>query len=341
MKKFGFIGFIFVLILALAAPQGMAAAKHHWKFAIHSPSEHVYTKIFSKLPVMIKEATKGEVEVTLYTAGELPYKATQFLKMCGMGVVDMAEAIGGYTYGDAPILALPDFPYLTRTEEELETFRKVVMPYVYEELRGRGVEPINWSAYGSRQIAASKPINTLADMKGLKVRTAGGLQDEIVKLWGGVPIYVSMAEVYLALQRGIMDAVMTALLGIQQSKSYEVAPYIFLIDGPVNHQYICVNQRLWQALSGTNQKAIIKAAAEWAKIWDRLVMHELDANALKEMVDKKQVKAVTKLSMEDKSKTREELLPILRDFVGDKMQPKGPEAFGKALKALNLKIRTN
>jgi TRAP-type transport system periplasmic protein len=337
INKVYFIVFICMLTVIFSTTVGMTAEKHLWKFAVHSPSVHVYTKIYKELAVMIKEATNGEVEVTMYSAGELPYKPTEFLKMCSKGVIEMAEVIGSYIHGDLPILALPDFPYLAMTEKDLGMFHETVMPYIFENFRSRGVEPLNYSAFGARQLALSKPIKAINEIKGMKIRTNGGLEDQIIKIWGGIPVFVTMSEVYLALQRGIMEGVMTAQLAIQESKTYEVAPYVYKINGPKSLQYIIINERSWKALSEKNKKAIGKVALDWAQKWNRLVMHEYDDKALEDMVAKKQVKSVTEISMEEIAETQKALLPFYKDYVEQKMQPKGPEAYTKALKVLNIK----
>lgn len=336
MKRVAIIGLAVILALTLTAPQAMAAAKYRWKFTNIQPAGQIYTEYFNQLADNITKATNGEVEVTNYPAGELPYKGTDLLKVLSKGLVNMTEVVAGFVFGEAPLLALPDLPYVALDEEEMKTFREIVIPFIWEELRNRNVEPLSVLSYGPRQIVSRKPINTLEDLKGQKVRTAGSLQDAYIKLWGGVPSFVVWAEVYPAAQRGIVDAIMTATLAIQQVKAYEVCPYFFKIDGPLMHQYMCINKKDWNALSEKNQKAIRKVMDEFTEFWDRKVMHELDDSALKQMLDKGQIKTVVKLPQEERIKTRKEMMPILKEYVNKHMQPKGPEAFAKALKALGL-----
>ncbi len=335
-KRFVIFGLSMVILLALTAQPALAAAKYQWKFTNIIPAGQIYTEYFNELAKKVGEASEGVVQVTNYPAGELPYKGTDLLKTCSKGLIQMAEVVASYVFGEAPILALPDFPYVALNEKEMDIFRQTSKPYIYEELRKKGVEPLAIISYGPRQIAFRTPVNTLADMKGLKVRTGGGLQDAYIKMWGGVPTFVVWAEVYPAAQRGIVDGIMTATLAIQQSKVYEVAPYFFKINGPLMHQYICVNQSSWKSLSKKHQENIRKAAEDWAKFWDQKVMGELDINALKEMRERGQIKAVAELPMEEQIKTRKELLPQLKEYAQKHMQPKGPEAFAKALKALKL-----
>lgn len=336
MKKLFLVVVLSVFAAALAAPEAVAA-KVRWKFTNIMPTGQVYTEYFNQLAGLITKATNGEVEVTNYPAGELPYKGTDLLKVTSKGLVDMAEVVGGFVFGEAPLLALPDLPYVALTKEQMKTYQEAVIPYIFDELRRNGVEPITWSSYGPRQIVSRKPTFKLEDMKGQKVRTAGGLQDEYIKIWGGVPTFVVWAEVYTAAQRGIVDAIMTATLAVQQSKTYEVCPYFFKIEGPLGHNYFCVNAKSWNALSPKNQKIIREVATEWKnKVWHQKVMVELDDVALKEMVQKGQIKNVAELPMKDKLQTQKTLIPILKAYVQKHMQPKGPEAFDKALKALKL-----
>jgi len=336
MKRIAIFTLSAVLLLALAALPANAAPKVQWKFTNIQPAGQIYTEYFNQLADKITEATKGEVKVTNYPAGELPYKGTDLLKVCSKGLVDMAEVVAGFVFGEAPLLALLDFPYLALNEQEMKTVRQVVAPYVLAELRKRGVEPLAILSYGPRQIVSRKPTNNLENLKGQKVRTAGSLQDVYIKLWGAVPTFVVWAEVYPAAQRGIVDAIMTATLAIQQSKVYEVCPYFLQIEGPLMHLYICINKKSWNALSKDHQKSIRQVVTDWAGFWDQKVMHELDDKALKEMRAKGQIKTVSAISLEERKKTRQQLLPDLKAYTQKHMKANGSEALSKALKALKL-----
>ncbi len=336
MKKVAILGLALTVILTLGLNAAIAAPKAKWKFTNIQPAGQIYTQYFNQLCANITKATNGEIEVTNFPAGELPYKGTDLLKVTSKGLIDMGEVVAGFVFGDAPILAMPDLPYVALNEAQMQNYRKEILPYVWEELRRQGVEPITWVSYGPRQIVSRKPINNLAELKGQKIRTAGGLQDAYIKLWGGVPTFVVWAEVYPAAQRGIVDGVMTATLAIEQSKVYEVCPYFLKIDGPLMHQYICVNKKAWESLSQANQEAIRKVAADWKKFWDDKVMYELDEVSLKQMKEKGQIKAVAELPEKDRLQTQKDLMPQLKEYVQKHMQPKGPEAFSKGLKALKL-----
>jgi len=327
---------VFFILVIASAQSAIASPKYSWKFTNIQPAGMIYTKYFNLLADMLTESTKGEVKVTNYPAGELPYKATDLLKICSKGIVDMVEVCPCFVSGEAPLLALLDFPFLALNHEEMKTLRRVVTPYIFKDLRDRGVEVLTLVYYGPRQIVSSKSINNLEDLKGLKVRTAGSLEGSLIKLWNAVPTSIVWSELYTAAQRGIVDAVMTATPAIQQSKVYEVCPYFFKINGALVHMFMCINRKSWNSLAEKNQKAMREAAKKWANIWTQKAINDLENSALKEMREKGEIKTVYELSIEDRINTRKKLIPILREYVNKHMQPNGPMIFDKAVKALNI-----
>jgi TRAP-type C4-dicarboxylate transport system substrate-binding protein len=341
MKKFDFyivtIALLVPLFLALAAMPKSVAAKTDWKFTNIQPAGMIYTKYFNLLADMLTEATNGEVKVTNYPAGELPYKATGLLKVCSKGLVDLVEVCPCFVSGEAPLLALLDFPFLSLNNNEMETLRRVVTPYIYKDLRNRGVEVLTLVYYGPRQIVSSNPIHSLHDLKGQKVRTAGSLEGSLIKLWSAVPTSTVWSELYTAAQRGVIDAVMTATPAIQVSKVYEVCPYFFKIDGALVHMFMCVNKKSWNKLSKNHRDSMSHAASKWAKIWKKEAIDALEATALNEMKSKGQIKSVYELPREKRIETREKIIPHLREYVNKHMQPDGPKIFEEALEALNIK----
>ena len=131
---------------------GAAQAKHQWKFVSIIPAGQVFTKVFQELAEDLTRKSDGRLQVTLYPAGELPYKGTEYLRTAGRGLVEMAEVVGGFTFGDAPQLVLPDLPYVALNEAEQQALVSTMLPVAEAALRAKGVEPIAWGVYPRRQI---------------------------------------------------------------------------------------------------------------------------------------------------------------------------------------------
>jgi len=322
-------------VLVLVPP--VAHAQTEWKFVSIIPAGQVFTKVFQELAQDLTQQSGGRLHVTLYPAGELPYKGTEYMRTAGRGLVEMAEIVGGFTFGDAPQLVLPDLPYIALNPAEQQTLVAGMLPIAEAALRAHGVEPIAWGVYPRRQIVMRAPVSGLADFKGKKIRTAGGLEAEYLKVWHAVPSFVVWAEVYPAAQRGIVDGVMTATVAIETAKLYEVAPYFVKIDGPENHFYISVNQGAWKALPADLQKTVKQVGREWMEKWERIIVRGEDVKALERMQAKGQIKSVVALTEAERQETRRGVIPLLREYIKTKIGPDGVAAYDKLLTDLKLK----
>ncbi len=322
-------------LLSIGAAQ--AQQKHQWKFISVIPAgQSVFIKQFTALAAEITKRTNGEVEVTLYPAGELPYKAPEHLRVNAEGLVEMSEVVGSMAFGELPPLLLGDLPYLALNDAERKILRDIMSPLIDKALRNKGVEPIAWGAYPPRNMVLREPVNSLDDIKGLKIRTAGGLEAEYLKLWGAAPSFVVWAELYPAVQRGIVDGLLTAAVAIESAKLYEVAPHFLKIDGPVAHIYITVNSDAWSKLSPGQQK-IVKEVGDWFTArWQKLVVEEADNGAIQRMQDAGQIKSLVQVPAESREETRRKLIPIYRNAVKEKVGAEGSAALERALTALKL-----
>lgn len=328
---------VVALSLVLLLPSA-AAAQSTWKFMSIIPAgQPAFIKVFEELAQDITKQSGGRVTVALYPFGELPYKQNEMLRVAGRGLLEMAEIGGVSNFGDAPALILADLPYVALTDADQAVLRAATFPVIEAALRAQGVELITWAAYPRRQIVVRTPFNKLDDLKGRKIRAGGGLEPEILKIWGAVPTFVNYAEMYPAAQRGVIDGVMTSASGIEAGKIYEVAPYFAKIDGPLFHSFFGVNKKVWDGLPDDLKQTIKRVGAEWTGKWDRAIIHGLEAESIERMRSSGQLKSMVSLSQAEREATRREMIPLLRDYIRAKVGPDGLAAFEKTLADLKLK----
>lgn len=322
--------------LALSAPAA-AQTKHEWKFVSIIPAgQDAFIDRFKELAAELTKRTNGQVEVSFFPAGELPYKAPEHLRVTGRGMIEMSEVVSSMAFGDAPALLLGDLPFIALNEAERKTVRDIVMPEITAALAKQGVVPIAYGAYPPRNIVTRNPVGSLEALKGVKLRTAGGLEAEYVKLWGAAPSFVVWAEVYPATQRGVVDGVLTAAVAIETSKLYEVAPHFLKIDGPVASFHITVNKTSWDKLTPELQAQVKAVGDWWTDRWQKMVVEDADNGAIKRMQDKGQIKSLVQVPASMHAETRKGLVPVYRSYVKDKVGPEGSAALEKVLTALGV-----
>jgi TRAP-type C4-dicarboxylate transport system substrate-binding protein len=326
----------FATALVLTAPVA-AQPKHQWKFVSIIPAgQDAFIDRFKELAAEIGKRTNGQIEVSFFPAGELPYKAPEHLRVTGKGMIEMSEVVSSMAFGDAPALLLGDLPFIALNAAERKTVRSIVEPDIAAALAKQGVVPIANGAYPPRNIVTRNPVKGLEDLKGLKLRTAGGLEAEYVKLWGASPSFVVWAEVYPATQRGIVDGLLTAAVAIETSKLYEVAPHFLKIDGPVATFTITVNKASWDKLTPELQTQVKAVGDWWSDRWQTMVVEDADNGAIKRMQDKGQIKSLVQIPAGVHVETRKGLVPVYRSYVKEKVGAEGSATLEKVLSALKV-----
>jgi TRAP-type C4-dicarboxylate transport system substrate-binding protein len=113
---------------------------------------------------------------------------------------------------------------------------------------------------------SKKPVNAVADLKGLKLRAPAGTATDMVAAWGGVPILMGPGDMYSALDKGVLDGFVLEPGGIKNFKLYEIAKYYTAIDFFVGPFLILMNKDTWNSLPADLQEIILKESGRDASI---------------------------------------------------------------------------
>jgi len=261
------------------------------KFASFLPANHTGTEQGSTIFMeAAKEAADGQLEFEFYP-GEQAGKALQLFDLVKSGAIDMAEIAGGYISSDkSPLLGIMELPGPTLTTCEVASaMEKMAAPggAISEgDLKPSGMRAIAFYPYPAYGPAASTTqITSVDDLKGLKMRNAGGLQELTVRAVGGVPVKMPSPEVYQSLQRGTLDAVLFSFLSVRDYDLASVADYGatgFSFGTPGTLTFI--SERAFQKLPENIQEALTKAGKTSSDHWCSYV----DAEEVENIADAKE-----------------------------------------------------
>lgn len=264
MSRFVSAALFAVLILAAAVAPGAAQPKPvAWDFVLNVGLTHPVAVMEKEFVDDVKKRTNGQLDIVLRPPGELPYKLPEYLRVVGKGNVQMGDVYMGFLAGDTKIGVLTGLPFLVGTAEELKKVMVVLEPLIREDYDRFGADILTWFTWPEQNFfGRGKPITTLDDFKGRKIRTTSPEQSELVKRLGGVPVSIPAPEVPSAAQRGVMEGVITAGFNLLGSKWYDFTEWAYLpnihIGGPA---YILVNKQALASLPAEHRKALQEAAA--------------------------------------------------------------------------------
>lgn len=200
-----------------------------------------------KLP----ELTGGQVTAMVRGLNEMGLKGPELLRLMGQGVITFGAAPLNYFASDNPINEAID---LAGISPDIQTARAVTDAFlpVYAKMYGSGanVRILGIGTYPAQVLFCNKPIKGLADLKGLKVRTAGRSQAEFVQALGGTSVTMAFPEVVPALQNGVVDCGITGSYSGYSAKWFEVSTHLYTLPISWSQVFYAVNQPAWERLDG-------------------------------------------------------------------------------------------
>jgi TRAP-type C4-dicarboxylate transport system substrate-binding protein len=245
---------------------------------------------------MLQEITRrsgGKVKIEEYWQEAL-LKDADLTAGCGAGTADMVGVRSTITVDKNPCWTTLDLP---GQPENLWAAIWAVYdmthndPDIKAEFDKMNVVPTYAHNSNHQFLQTKKPVRTLKDAKGMRVRTYGGAQGTVLKHAGMVPVFVSLAEIYEGLSKGVIDGATSVYQFTWSFKYYEVAPYITNIKrlGGSLAATMFINKDRWNKFPPSLQKIIEDVSEEYNNLYIKKLMDQ-DAEVQKKITTQHNVK---------------------------------------------------
>jgi TRAP-type transport system periplasmic protein len=244
----------------ILAPGRQAAAAEKWDLYVYNPVATVApVKGLNTAIEQIEKATNGELSIRMHLGGSLPINTTTITQAVSDDVVQMGD--DGYFLGNVPIGGVLRLPMLLRTSADYEKAATIMTPYLVKAFEKKGLIVLGQYLYPFQVAYSSKKLTSLADIKGQKIRVTSPEQGEFIKRLGGIPQTIGAPQVPSALDRGVVDGVLTANSGGGNTWK-DLLKYNYRIGINYFNSVIIVNKDRFEKLSPDTQaklRAIITA----------------------------------------------------------------------------------
>ena len=263
--------------LALAAAALAAAfAAHATEFRssdIH-PDGYPTVEAVKFMGERLKELTKGKHSIRVFNNSALGNEKDT-IEQTKIGALAMTRVNIAPMNNICPETQVPTMPFLFRSKEHM---RQVLDGPIGEEILAacapQGFVGLAYYDSGARSLyTAKKPVRTLADAKGMKVRVQqSDLWVALLEAMGANATPMPFGEVYTALKTGLVDAAENNYPSYESSRHFEVAKYYSVTEHSMAPEMLLFSKRVWDTLGADDQKAIRQAAKEsvpyMRKLWD-------------------------------------------------------------------------
>ncbi|MET1412261.1 TRAP transporter substrate-binding protein [Roseibium sp. HPY-6] len=255
-------------VTALSVLGGAAAAEEWRAWNIHHDG-HPNTAAMDKFAELVADATGGELTVEVFHGGVLGSQPDA-LEQVRIGAIEL----GNFNLGPiGPIVKeanLVSLPFIFKSVPHMfRVLEGEAGDIVAQGMAEAGLTPLAWIDAGARSFYSQKPINTPADVEGLKIRVMNNdLYTAMISAMGGNPSPMAFSEVQQALKTGVVDGAENNFPSFKNVGHFEVTTNYSLSEHLIIPECICVNTAKFEALSPEMQAAV-RGAAEEAALFQR------------------------------------------------------------------------
>lgn len=237
-------------------------------------SPHPYNDAAEWFGAEIARRTGGAVRSTLFPSAQLG-PDRRVLDEMRLGTVDLMISTTNNAAAQVPQYNVFSLAYLI---PDYAAFRRVMRPdgkvvariqALYEQRR-TGLHLLGFMIGGTRNLSAVRPVRTLGDLAGMKMRVPPS--PAVAKQWqalGTLPVTINWAEVYTSIQTGVAEALESSLSGYIAERFYEVAPHLSLTMHEIQVGHFTMSGRSLARIPAAHRQTLIDTAAEAMEVGTR------------------------------------------------------------------------
>ena len=230
---------------------------------------------------LVEERTHGHVKVEVYPNSQL-YKDREEIEALQLGAVQMlAPSLAKFGPLGVREFEVYDLPYMFPNKETLyRVMDGEVGQGLLKKLEPKGVIGLAYWDNGFKQMSANRPLKTVDDFRGLKMRIQSSkVLEAQMRALGANPQVMAFSEVYTALQQGVVDGTENPVSNLYTQKMYEVQKYLTISDHGYLGYAVITNKKFWEGLPA-DIRAILDQAMKEATQYEREIAKKENDDAL-------------------------------------------------------------
>jgi TRAP-type C4-dicarboxylate transport system substrate-binding protein len=249
------------LVAALGFTALTVSAQTKWDMPTPYPAANFHTENITQFAADVDKATAGKLKITVHSGGSL-YKAPEIKRALDGGQAQIGEIIFSGYANENPLFGTDNVPFLATSYAEAKKLAAAQKPAMDALLAKQGLKILFSVPWPPQGIYSAKPINTGADLKGVKWRAYSPQTSRIAELVGAQPVTIQAAELSQALATGAVAAFISSSATGYDSKVWEQVKYFYDIQAWLPKNAVLVSQKAFDALDKPTQDTLLKVAAD-------------------------------------------------------------------------------
>lgn len=271
------------------------------KISISESPADIKSQLINDMIKEMEELSGGELKFELYCSNELG-SLGDVVEQTKIGANIISGTSGDFyaSYG-APDIMATALPYVITTVDECENLNNSDLfkewADAIEAESGLKLFNIGWCST-PRDIISIKPINSIDDLSGFKIRIPGAAMDAFFSALDASTMSMSFSDVYTSMQQGMIDGAEAGISGLYSYSLQEVGKYVFMSEHSLAPAVWSMSSAVWNSLSEENQKILVETFEKYSRIYA-----EKGLELQQEYIDKMKAEGVTFVYPSDADKT--------------------------------------
>lgn len=249
-----------VIALSSLIATGTAQAQAKWDMPTPYPDSEFVTRNNIQFAEDVRKATNGALDIKVHSANSL-IKNPEIKRAVQTGQVQIGEIFTPNLGPEDPIFELDAIPFFAAGYKEARVLNEVSRPAINEKLMKQGLRVLYMVAWPSQAFFTKKPITSVAELKGMKMRTYNAQTARLAQLMGTVPTTVQATEIAQAFTSGMIDTMFTSAPTAVSNKAWDYTKYVYDTQAWVPKNVVFVNEKSFQALPEAVRKVVLEQAA--------------------------------------------------------------------------------
>ncbi len=252
---------VLAFAITAAACMGSVHAQTKWDLPSGYGGNTFHVQNLQAFADEVDKATAGKLKITVHPNASL-FKANEIKRAVQTGQTQVGEFILSGAANENALFGIDAVPFLATTYAESKKLNDISNPYLEKLLASQGMKLLYAVPWPGQSLYSKKPVATLADLKGTKMRAYNPATTRIAELAGAQPVTIQLAELPQALATGGVDNFLTSSASGVDSKLYEQVKYFYDVNAWLPRNALVVNTKAFEALDKATQAIVVKAAAD-------------------------------------------------------------------------------
>ncbi len=250
-----------VLAAAALAAAGSIRAQTKWDLPAAYPATNFHSVNLNEFAADVDKATGGKLKITVHPGASL-FKAPEIKRAVQGGQAQIGEVLISNFSNEWALFGVDALPFLADSYDESVKLWQASKPFFDKKLAEQGLIALYSVPWPPQGVYSKKPLNSAADLKGVKWRAYNPATSRIAELVGAQPVTVQAAEVSQAFATGVAESMMSSGSTGWDAKLHEHVKYWYDTQAWLPRNLVIVNKAAFDALDAPTRAAVMKAAAD-------------------------------------------------------------------------------